>query len=450
MAKVNVIEGSLVQSGGALGAQRNMGQELAEGAGQVALGRQISQTASVMEGFAQRLQAAKNEADLSAARTMMKKGSAAYEEEMQRNQDEDTWGDGWNRNSEQVAAEIMSKDLPPEVMDRLQIDIQDWQESGALRVRQAQTTRTIQRQKAKFANAADYAWSRGETAEGNLEIDKMLRHGLINDDEAGIMKSKGLEISETAQINDILRDNPQEAIDLLKDETEGGKPRNFKGIDSNRRLALLKEAETRLNLKRLETMDQIMEERLAGRIYGADELKELMIKPTQAKWIMDEQTRRGEDPEIVAAGQELWKAIDEYDPVKDSTKKEGLELRYAIARQPPAVQELLKKVYDKKFNSSAYSSSNTEFFNQFDRMYEAGLFGSLRKLSNGAYADPDAAAKAGDLYFRFKVGFDEWANEKPRSNEEKIAYIDSIQKRYRQTATPVLNSLTGRSSRRSQ
>lgn len=458
MANVQVVEGSLLQPAGPGAAPRNLGQELAAGAGTVALGRQVSQAGAVMENFAQKLQAVTNEADLSAAHLMMKKGSAAYEEEMTRNQDETTWQEGWESRSEQVASEILSKDLPPDVMDRLEIDIQAWQEQGSQKVRAASTKRTIGRQKVKFANAAEYAYEQGDTEGGDAEIDKMGLHGLVNDDEINALKTKGLQTAQKAQINAGILDDPWQMTEDLKEETEGGKPKNFKSIKGQDRLTLLRKAETRLNRVRTQTNDSIIQGRMNGETYEQEDLQLLvdqhLLKATQMKWIMDEQSRKGLVPEINHAAVNTWKRIQDYDFDADEVDEQLPQIMGEIHRQPAAMKDLLLRQLKNKINASqptaqSGSAGNKDFLEVFDKMLDRGAFGNASTSTvTGKFLNPEEGAEAENTYLELKVGFQAWTEKEPRSQAEKLAYVQSIQQTFRRDPTKVLDSLTGGRRRR--
>jgi len=455
MAKVNIVEGSQVQGGG-IGGQLNAGQMLSEGAGAAQLGRQISQTSTVLGNMAQKLQGAKNAADIAAASARMDSAFAEYQEEMQTENDETKWGEGWQKKATAVQDELLSQDLAPDVRDALGIKLEQWNAQTSINVSGAQTKRTVQRYKAKFLNAAEVAWNQGRLEEGDAHIDGAVEAGVLFDTEAEGIKVKGHRQSDVMSANKSILNDPLGAEEDLNEKTDSGEYANFKNLDLNQRQALTVEAQTAMNKRRTANYQDIQEQIDGGRFYAKDDLDKhveaKMLTSTQAKNIAQQQVSTFMDPAANERAQAALRDALAYNPAEDRTQAEQFRILGELPGLPQSVQNKVTRRLNQKETVSSSHSANTKLATQrINRMYQDSQWGLVTK-TEGVYDDPADAEKANVAYREHVLAFEDFMAEKPNASPREQDEFLTLRFK-KEVETPVvvtswfqraLNGVTGR------
>jgi hypothetical protein len=423
MAKVNIVEGSQVQVGGRIGGELSAGQMLQAGAGEAQLGREIQQASRVLGGMAQKLQGAKNAADLAAASARMDSAFAEYQEEMQTENDETKWKEGWQKKATAVGDELLSQDLAPDVKDALGIKLEQWNAQTSISVSGAQTKRTVQRYKAKFLNAAEVAWNQGRLEEGDAFVDEAVKAGVLFDTEADGIKIRGHRQSDVMSANKAILRDPLGAEEDLNEKTDSGEYANFKNLDLNQRQALTVEAQTAMNKNRSKNYQDIQEQIDNGRYYSKEDLdkhvESKMLTSTQAKNISRQQVSTFMDPEANDRAMQALRDASAYNPADDRTQKEQFRILASLAGLPQSVQnQVMRRLRLSETASSSNAAQTKLAVDRINQMHRDSFFGLVTK-TDGVYDDAEEASIANTTYREHMLAFGDFMAENPHASPRK-------------------------------
>jgi hypothetical protein len=419
MAKVNTVQGSLVPISAGPQGQLNPGQMMAAGAGISAIGRGLSQVAQVTEGLAQTLQKAKNTADLAAADHRRNNTLAEFEEHMATQPDESKWGDEWAALSKKTSDDLQNQDgLSPIVREQMALDNMDWSNRTAVNIKGAATKRQIKRFGAQIQGAANQAFEDGRLEEGYIYLDSLVSEGIIHPDELPALRRQGLETSSLAAAHKDILDNPILAEKNVEDESL------YPGISSAQRRSLKVKAIRDGNQVRVDTMDEIQRQRNEGRLYSEEELDKLVkqdiLKATQAKYVIDEQIRSGNDPVANERAVRALDAIDAWDPTGDeNTNSTFTQLGLELAGLPSWIVEEGKRTLKAKRNRAASASTRKLADARIDSIYNSGAWGSLSKIDGDA-TYPDEFDEANRTKAAEKAELTQWIAANPNASELDI------------------------------
>jgi len=447
---IPIVAGTLVAPAPYTGAEANANALMAPGAALVGLGQSVRQAGQVAEEFAMRKQHAVNTADVMDAGLKMEQASADYQNEMSRNQDEETWVPNWQKNIAKVKGQVLGDPkLAPVVREKLENQFKEFETSSTIQVTTQANVRTIQRQKGRLMNVADTMWQNGDFERGKIAIEAMQSAGLVNDDEAREILRKGEVKVDFNNANRGIATDPIATLDALSDATDGGRWRNFTALDENQRESLRVEARRQVSAVRAETVNGLVDRRNAGEIIPGEELQDLVdgrkLTATQMKWILQEQKRATNDPGVTKHFADLLRDIDTYRKAPDDpTNEKFAELTARRMLLPPEMREEAQRRLDKAANPSSDHQQTKLATGYIDDLLQGGYFGPL-KQDTGTM---DQAEKAYGQAIELKRDLERFVQANPAALNDPVKQRDFVNAKIRgkldvASATPVLNSLTG-------
>jgi len=435
------------------GAPANMDALMAPARAQGQMGQAIQQAGTVMGEFALRAADARNRTALVESEMTMDKAFADYQIQMKKEPDEEKWVEGWQAKSLEVKQQLLSdKNLAPVVKGQLANEYKKFDQDSAIRIGTQANVRTVDRQKAKLLNVADFMWQAGDYERGEIAIDTAVSAGLMTDADAVQIKKQGAERVDYYAVNRGINTDPIGTLDELEAQTPTGRWKNFGNLDENRRQALAVEAKRAISSVRVDTMQGLSDRRNAREIIPEQELQGLVnqkkITPTQKKWIIQEQTRSGDDPKVTVAFAKALREVDLYNPNQDPTQEQFAKLVGDRAGFTADQKQELERRLNVRTKPGDESNGDKTVLKYVDELLDGGFLGLTKKDSETGRpldAKQYQAAYGRNIELRQQLSSFMSANPKATPVQQRD-FINSKLEAVNTTnsATPILNSYAGK------
>lgn len=411
-------------------------------AGGQSIGRGVASLGGVAAQFAMQKQEAVNYANVTDADRRMKEAFVAFQDELQRNGDEKTWLPSWEKRAGEVEKELGLEKMPPAVRDRLAPQLAAWKQGTVAAVRSQATAREINRSKSQVTEAAELDLKLGDVASYTEKIKGGEARGLFDPAEAAQMIKAGVNKAEYYQATNLILTSPMTAVDALKDQTDGGRWRNFTELEETQRKTLLDAANIAVQRVRAETYQGLIDRMNGGELIGDKELDDLvgqkLMTATQAR---DIKRNQGKQAGLagVSGGQfaSLLTDINAYDPRGDGTNEAYANLAIRVAMLPPGLKEdAYTRLKEKRDPASPLNSQVArDAMAQVDASFRAGLFGQfevteLDMKTGQQVKKTDAKAYAAALEKKVKVedALTEYFRANPKATRvDALAYVGKLQ-----------------------
>lgn len=434
------------------GAPMNMNAMMAPAQAQRAMGQALTQTSEVMGEFANRMQDAVNRTALVESEMTMEKALADYQAEMPK-MDEEKWVPEWQKRSESVKAQLLGNNkLAPVVKEQLANQFAKFNSDATISIGTQANVRTVQRNKAKLLNVADFMWQAGDYERGEIAIDTAIEAGLMTPEEGVQVKKKGAERVDFYAVNRGINTDPIATLDELEAQTPTGRWKNYGNLDENQRQALVVETKRAISGVRVETMQSLSDRRNAHEIIPDSELQQLVdlkkITPTQKKWILAEQKRSGDDPAVTVAFAKALRAADGYNPNQDPTQEKFADLVGQRSGFTADQKQELEKRLNARMKPTDESNGDRTVLSYVDSLLDGNFLGNIKKdPKTGKPVDPDGyrAAYGRNIELRQQLAMYMSANPKATPVQQR----DFINTKLQATndtnaATPIANFYAGK------
>jgi hypothetical protein len=420
----------------------------------VGLGGAIARAGEVANEFSQRLQAATNAAAEVDAQVKMRQAQDDYQRELATNQDTKTWVPGWQKKVTDLREEVLgNEDLSPQARDKLTNQFKDFTQTSTSQVATQANVQGIRNKTRLLLNAADDAWDSGDFEAGSQPVLTAVQVGLLSDSQAqGILK-KGQTQADFANVNRGLNVDPITTLDALNDKTDGGRWRNFKGLDENQREALKGKADTAVNKLRADTLQGIYDKQNNGQLMSQDDLQTLVddrkLAPGTMKAILAQQAKIGKKPEVpeLERYSNLLTAASNYNPDSDPNNEQRANIIAQMAELQPTYRDEVKASLDRATNKTGENSRTADGNNYIDELVRGGFLGNTKLAPDGSPYEPAQARQAYQRKIELRDALRDFVRANPKSTAKeqfnflngKIATQIDVG-----SATPILNALTGR------
>jgi len=411
-------------------------------AGGRAIGQGVASVGAVLGDFAMRKQEAVNYAAVADADRKMKEAFVGFQDELQRNGDEKTWLPSWQKRAGEVEKELEMDKMAPAVRDRLSPQLASWKQGTEAAIRSQATAREINRAKSSVMDAAELDLKLGDIASYTDKIKGGEARGLFDPGEADRLVKSGMNKAEYYQATNLILTSPMTAIDALKDQTDGGRWRNFTELEETQRKTLVDSANIAVQRVRAETYQGLIDRMNGGELIGDKELDGLvdqkLMTATQARDIKRNQGKQAGLAGVsggVFSG--LLTDINAYDPRGDGTNERYADLAVRVAMLPPGLKEdAYNRLKEKRDPASPLNSQVArDAMTQVDASFRAGLFGQfetqeLDTKTGMMTKKTDAKAYAAALEKKVKVedALTEYFRANPKATRvDALAYVGKLQ-----------------------
>lgn len=452
---IPTVSGSEIVSAPYAAAPLDVNALMAPGRAMVGVAQSIGYAGQVIGEFAERKQRAINAAAEQDAMMQMEKGFDDYQIELSTQQDEEKWVEGWKKKSETLKSSLLSDPhISQAVKDHLTVALNTEAERSTQRIATQANTRLLQRQKARLMNVADYMFQRGDIERGDIAIEAMSEHGLIFPEQEFELKKDGHEKADFSAVNKGINVDPFTTIDQLDEKTPSGEWKNFTNLDENRREGLKVEAIRRTAALRADTVQGIVDRRNQGEIISKDELQSLVdsrrLKPTEMRWVLQEQSRSGTDAGMAVAFAKALSAVDAYDPTKDPTNEQYAALFGQSVQFSPQYRDEIQRRLQKQKNPTFEEHATRDAKAYIDHLLAGGFLGDISKSTDGKPTSPTEYQTAYGKTIELRQALDGFMRQNPKATpvEQRDFLNGKIQtERSVRAATPILNAVVGAATR---
>ncbi len=445
---------------GPAGVLANPNMQDAEFAGMQQLGRGISQAGAALGEYAQKMEYASYVAKKNEADRKVKTAWTTYQEKMlTETATPETWAKGWNDMYAKVRKEVALDGLSKESRARVEAQMLDFQLDSTAQISAQATKQRIRNGQAEITASATLDLKNGDFESYEAKINEGAAAGFFDPAIQIKLMEEGRVQFDVENANKAINENPIAATSALEEKTDGGKWRNFKNVSENQRLSLLVEAKRRTSDLRAETSRGIYERRSNGELIEPQELEGLvaqgLMTPHQAKNVMSEQKRSGDDPEVMPKFSAALRAVSEYDPRKDPEKTQFAQLVQERAWFPADMkQELEKRLNAQVSLSSDKTVGDVSVRNYVNAMLDDGIFGDIGKFPAndakraGKVRDPAAYQKAHATHVEIMGSLQQFMADNPTATPtQQREFVDGKLTTLTTTAAslPILNAIAGKS-----
>lgn len=422
----------------------------AEGRGIQQLGAGISQVASTGMQITQRFEHANYVAKSAEADRKVKTAWTAYQEEMLTKPGKpDEWVKGWTDLSAKTLKDIDQTGLSAQSKERLKMQLASFQADATSQISLQATKQRIKNGAAEITASAGLDLKNGDWQGYERKINEGTEAGFFDPATQLRLMEDGKKQFDFEQANKAINENPFAALDALEAKSDGGKWANYKELDENRRLALVREAKTYISRDRAETVQGIVDRQNNGEIVSDAELDGLVqsgrILPTQAKWALQQQKRHGRDPELIVEYANLLSAIDKYQPNQDPTNATFAELSAQQLKYPAELRsEITKRLNDAKSNAA---TKRKEGYDYVDNLLSGHFLGNIDKSTSGTGAPTNKQEylRAHQRAVEIRQQLDEFLKAKPgATGPEQVKFVNDLTAKYRtETGAGLLDKSKG-------
>ncbi len=356
----------------------------AEGQGLQQLGAGIQQAAAGANEYAQKMDYAAYVAKSAEADRKLKTAWTSYQEQLETNAAKpDEWVKNWQQMSGKIEQEIdlgnMSKPMQARVKEQIASFNMDSASQISLQARKQQ----IANGRSEITSSASLDLKNGDWVGYETKIREGARAGFFDPATENKLIEQGRVDFDVEAANKAINLDPIAATAALEDLTEGGKWRNFKAVDENTRLSLLREARTATSNLRAETMQSFMNRRNAGELVSDAELQAAvdrkLMTPQQKTWIISAQKRSGDDPRLTVEFAAALREVDAYNKQQDPENMKFAELTARRSYFTADQQKELERRLNARMKPADTSNGEPTVLKRIDALLDGGFFGNISK-----------------------------------------------------------------------
>lgn len=431
----------------------------AEGRGLQQLGAGISDAAQAGAQIALKFEHARFVSKSAEADRKVKTAWTAYQEQMATSPGKpDEWVKGWNDTYAKVSKDVDMTGLSKPAQMRLQEQMKAFQAESTASIGLQATKQSFKNGAAEITASASLDLKNGDIMGYERKINEGAAAGFFDPATQNKLLEQGKIDYDVEQANRAINDNPITAVDALEEKTEGGNWKNFKNVSENQRLSLLTEAKRKTSTLRAETSQAVYERRGAGELIEPEELQLLVEKKlltaNQAKGIMQEQKRSGDDPAVIPRFSQALRDVSNYDPRKDPAKEQYAKLVQERGWFPGDMKQELEKQLNAQVKLSGDSTAgDTAVRSYVNKMLDDGVFGDIGKFPAtdakraGKIRDPQAYQKAYSTHVEITGALQDFMVKNPKATPtQQMEFVQSKMSTMTTTnaALPILNSIAGK------
>jgi hypothetical protein len=405
-----------------------------------AMNGMVQDVTGVISEHFQKIQDAKNAADLIDAQGKLAATRQTFIEQLQKNPDESKWGEDWQETVKQTQDNIIGKDskLSPVVRQRLGLEIKEWGNSGAIGVREMANKATNQRSAIKidgavqnFAKLADAANPDYQTKDPNYlhavaAINEGTKAGLWFPEEGEAKKAALNGQVEFYAAKNYIDQHPAGAVDFLNDKTPTGRYRNLTALDPTQRDAMLTEARRKANDAQADYLNNITgaydanpesamtRDQLDGLVkakqisqLGADKYLQLVQKTNLKKSTQD-------------AAQLHMDAHDWDFATSKTPEEDARELKDRAAGLPATLRKPIVELIDNKLNAAKKGAPHAKDYgaDYAGQLLKDGKFGPMKVDASGVPTDKPSE-EAYTSYYSTLEKLDQYRQQHPKATFEE-------------------------------
>lgn len=308
-----------------------------------------------------------------------------YEVQARAEGDESKWVPGWNERSNQIKTELLKNSRLSErskVMLGAAFDQRNQRASET--IKKKADVREISRSRAMLLGASEVDLENGDYSSFEKKIKDGIQVGLIDPEEGQKRLEQGQERVDYYEATALIETDPKLAEELLSDQTDTGRFREFKNLSPNSRNALLGSARKRGEANRAELYNKMSLDAIEGTLISVDEVvamgRDGRLEAGQAAAYVRQHYSSRPGPFDYVEHANLRSDIQAYSKGDDQFGYEYSKLTARIMLQPSAVQTRLNSQLDamldpaSKENGSAYKNGNS-IINEW---FSSGVFGNTK------------------------------------------------------------------------
>ncbi len=411
-------------------ANPNMRDAEFQGMQQLASG--IGQVANAASDYAQKLDNANYVAKSAEADRKVKTAWTKYQEQMLTNQAKpDEWAKGWDELYSKVSQDVDLKSLSPAARQRVQEQMKSFQSDSLNQISLQSTKQRIRNGQAEITTSAGLDLKNGDWQGYESKIKEGAKAGFFDPEAEMRLMEDGRKQFDFEQANKAINLDPFGALDAIESRSEKGEWNNFKALDENRRLALVREAKTAVSKERSDTIQSIVERQNGGEIISDAELDGMVqsrrLLATQVKWVQQQQKRAGNDPEMIVEYANLLTAIDKYQPSQDPTNEKFSALTAHQLKFPSELRsEIDRRLKEAKTNSAIKRKEGYEYV---DNLLAGSFLGNIDRSQSGTGkpTDPADYLRAHQKAVDLRMQLDEFLRQNPgASGPEQLKFINQL------------------------
>lgn len=449
---IQTLSGTAVERAPIGGAPMNMDALMAPARAQAQMGHAVQQAGSVMGEFALRSADARNRTALVESEMTMEKAFADYQQQMAAEPDEEKWVGGWQAKSLEIKQQLLSdKKLAPVVKNQLSNEFKKFEQDSTIRIGTQANVRTVERQKAKLLNVADFMWQAGDYERGEIAIDTGIEAGLFTNEEGVQMKKKGAEAVDVYAVKRGQMNDPIATQEQLYEKTPSGRYRNFTNLDDNQRASLSVQTAQRVSQLQTDTMRGLEDRRNNGDLIPEQELQGMVdrkeIKSTTMKRILSEQKRSGDDPALTVAFAKALRQVDAYNPNQDPTQEKFAALVQDRAGFTADQRQELEKRLNVRTKPLDESNGDKTVLDYVDKLLDGNFLGNTKRDSvTGKPYDPAGYQAAYGRSVELRQQLSAFMNQNPKATPvQQRDFINAKLQSVNDTnaGTAVLNGFAG-------
>lgn len=246
--------------------------------------------------------------------------------------------------------------------------------------------------------------------------------------------SEAEEKMDYYDVTSLIENNPEEAVKLLSEQTEGGRFVNFKNLSPYSRSSLRGRASQRGIDEQREFYTEVIKQAERGEFAEPEQVIAWMDEGKLSPWHAKayRQGYLGKTPQSlnVEAYAGRMRAIDEYDAREDPSREEFARLMGSIIGIPSEQAGFLRNRLEAKLNPQSVSNREgvREGYAIIDQYFDNGYLGNTSKSQlDGRPRDRDAYQKAVTKQLRLKDELDRFfKNNDTASRVEIQKFINSL------------------------
>jgi len=416
----------------------------------------LDEVANTVGEYAQRVQDARDAADMVRAKNAMLAEETAFETWAQKEPDTEKWEEHNEQRIDLARTTIDSLNLSNRARQAVDVQLEDW--AGKRRIAVANAARRTQAENAFKTLQEDMIRSADQ---GNMVgVEELVRQqealGFLHPGEKDEVLRKMSQRAQVNQANRAMMEHPVDFLGALEEKNDAGEFVNWRGLDDNQRMQLRTEGRRQVSVLHAETVQGFQDRLNNGEVISRDELQtavdQMRMTPQQMKNIMRFQSGSSGYAENVERMVELSQRITQWTPARPEAEKERHDIAAAMAGLPRSMQEPLETQLRKKAQGDVEASKTQDAETYIDWLRDNSFLGNYRKqgrndASPGDYVDRQAALSAQERSLQLRQALRTYMLKHPEAGpEDQRKFIHGMIKgdKAKVGARSVLNAMTGK------
>ena len=393
------------------------------------IGAAVGNIGGDLMDISQKFQDNRNARTLLDADLAMRKTADDYRDSLAKNPDERTWVPGFQQQASQLRQNILSgPDVGPDVKRQLTANLDRWQGAFTGEFTTAAQTQSLNR--TKHSVIADYtaAARQGDTAGAQAAINLGRQSGALFPEDADRLQKNLPGITQRAQVDTGIANDPGKTLDLLKDQDASGRSKAFPNLDPKTLVTLIGTATRARNTEQTNAAEDLreqLENSPDGTLDPAmlkDQLKQKKITDGAYNSLLNLEQRTKLNEAKANAG-ELMGEVSLYDPADDKTGQKLRDLKAQAVGLPKGYYDSINTALNRKVKEGKGGGDDGE--KVIDRLYTDGVLGS-RKDDKGRQAANERRWDLQDALTKWKQQNPEASLHDEREYVQKLAEPDAV------------------------